>query len=361
MVQFPEHGMLGVPNRVGKEMLKPALEGFANGTFVRKIDAIRFLQSKGMWTKQKPEKYIDKFTEKLKDPYYPGLIEFPAWEVGRRKGHHEPIISLETYELNQKRLRKTDLNKRIRMDISSDFPHRGLIICRDCNGHLTGAWFPNGKGQRYRRYVCRNVACPSYNKVIKAEEIENKFMEILKQGVLKKEVDVLLKRTFDTVWTHEVKKMQDDKQVIEAQKKSLEQKLSEITDLMLASKSAAVRRAYEKQIENTEKEIEELEGQSMPELDLKVPYQTALEKAALLLKKPYIAWDKFDVFEKQKLFFFLFQAKLPYSRKFGYQTSQIPYAARLFEEFVAETTHLVEMPGVKPGSKTYSLFNYSQD
>lgn len=76
MVKDPLHGKIGIPNKVGLEILGPALEGFATGRFVHKIDAIRFMQSKGIWTGQRAEKYIDKFTEKLRDPYLAGFIEY---------------------------------------------------------------------------------------------------------------------------------------------------------------------------------------------------------------------------------------------------------------------------------------------
>jgi|GEM_PF-3674167 len=64
-----------------------------------------------------------------------------------------------------------------------------------------------------------------------------------------------------------------------------------------------------------------------------------------------------DLFERHKLFFFLFQEKLPYSRTEGYQTANIPTFASLFEEFATETTSLVEMAGVKPASKKHRLKN----
>ncbi len=360
MVKNPVHGMLSVPNKDG-QILKEALEGFAAGIYIRKIDVCRFLLQKHFWKTQKAEKYIDKITDIMRDPFYAGHIEYSAWEVSRRKGHHQGIISLETFDLIQKRLRKVDLNQRIRLDTSPDFPLRGVIIHDECKGHLTSAWYPNGKGKKYRKYVCHTKGCPSYNKPFSADEMESKFAEVLKKGAVKKETDLILKKIFDQVWEDEVAKIKESEQNSEQQKRALEKRLSDLTDLMLAAKSPALKRNYEKQSVKAASEIETIEGKSTNGIDLTIPYQTALEKATMLLKMPYIAWKKLNVHEQHALFFFFFQEKLPYSIKEGYQTHQIPYAARLFEDFVTQNTQLVEMPGVKPGSKTNSLPNYSQD
>lgn len=352
-VRHPDHGKLDVPNKEGLEILALALEGFANGTFQRVIDVCRFLVDRGFWTKQKPEKYIDKTKKMLLDPFYAGFIEYLEWEVELRPGKHQGLISWEIHELIVKRLSKTDLNKRVRMDISPDFELRGLIVCADCRGHLTGTWYPNGKGQRYRRYICQqNPNCPSFKKVIKAEEVEERFEVVLKKGQLKVGVDTVLKRMFNGVWDNEMEKLNHSQAGVDKQKRALEQKLSELTDLMLNARTETMKRAYERQIESVAKELDDLEGQSLSNLDLSVPYQTSLEKATLVLKKPDIAWENLDPFEKQRLYFFLFQEKLPYSKKYGYQTSEIPYSSKLFEDFVTQNTPLVEMAGVKPASKT---------
>lgn len=353
----PLYGKLSTPTTQGLEALKPALEGFANGTFVRKIDAIRFIQSKGVWTKQKAEKYLDKFTVMLKNPFYAGLIEYihpPLWNVSRRPGHHQGIISLETFELNQKRLRKVDLNQRIRIDTSSDFPLRGLIIHEECKGHITAAWYP-GRNKKYAKYVCHTAGCPNYNQPFSAKDVEDRFNKVLKRGALKDKVDVLLKKTFDRVWKDEISKMHATEKVSEQQKRALEKKLSDLTDLILTAKSPTVRKTYEQQIETTAKEVEGIDDNSSMAIDMTIPYQTALEKASLVLKKPHIAWKKLDPQEQHGLFFFLFMEKLEYSIETGYQTAKIPYAARLFEDFATQTTLVVEMAGVKPASKEDSI------
>ncbi len=335
------HGKMQIRNHEG-DVLAEAMEGFASGLYTRKIDVVRFLMSTGFWTKQRAEKYITKITEILKDPFYAGYIEYPAWDVERVKGKHEGIISLETFELIQKRLSKTDFNKRVRIDISPDFPLRGLIIHDECKGHITSGYYPNGKGSRYRKYVCHTKNCPTYNKPFTADIVEERFDAVLKGGALKKEIDAVVKEMFNRVWKDEVGKLQRGEDSLEQQKRAHENKLAGLTDLLLKAKTDPVKKNLEKQIEDEASELERITNQSISGVDLQIPYQTALVKVTLLLKKPDVAWKKLNIHEKHGLFFFLFQEKLSYSITEGYQTQEIPYSARLFSDFVEKTTPLVD-------------------
>ena len=337
-----EHGKIAMPNEEG-EVLRQALEGFANGMFIRKIDVCKFLVEKGFWKKQSPEKYIDKFTELIKDSFYAGFIEYSAWEVSRRLGKHKGIITLETFELNQKRLGNLDLGKRIRTDITDDFPIRGLQNCADCEHHITATWI-KGRNKRHPYYYCQNKNCPSYWKVIPKEIIESQFIKLLKKTALKKDVSKIVKVVFDKVWTDEIQNITKSQNDLKLKKVDLEKKIVELTNLVISAKTESMKRAYESQIEPLSEELE-LVSSSTPvtEIDLNIPYRTALNKATGLLKSPYDIWVSLDTREQQSLFYFVFEKKLLYSRNDGYRTAQIPSAIRLFEEFATSNTQDVEM------------------
>ncbi len=95
-------------------------------------------------------------------------------------------------------------------------------------------------------------------------------------------------------------------------------------------------------------EIEEIDKGSIGNLDLSIPYRTAIDKATKLLKSPYSVWQKIDIHEKHRLFYFLFEEKLSYSRTNGYRTDKNISAVRLFEEFATSNTLDVEMGGIEP-------------
>ncbi len=343
----PGHGKLAVVNKEGK-ILKIALEGFANGSYARKIDVCNFLVDSGFWKKQSPEKYIDKLTNILKDSFYAGYIEYPKWEVSRRAGQHKGIISLDTFNLIQKRLCKVTLGKRIRTDISDDFPLRGLLVCADCGSPLTGGW-SRGRNKRYPYYHCQNKSCISYGKSIEREAIEAGYLEILKEMKLRGDVSTLISKTFDRVWKEEVDTLNSNHKLLLSKKKELEDKMIDLTNLLISSKNSTLKNVYERQLEKLGGEIDGVESGIVDIDDVDdVPYRTALDKAIGLLKNPYNIWIELTTREKHDLFYFIFNGKLQYSINNGYRTSETSTAIKLFDSFIDTKPLDVDPRGIEP-------------
>lgn len=341
------HGTLSIPTKKGLEILKPALEDFATGKLLRKIDVCKFLIDKGFWKEKRPEKCIDDLTEILIDPFYAGYVEYlrPGWEVTRRKGRHEAIISIETFELIQKRLKNNGIYKSIRKDNSKDFKLRGLVICGECNGHLTAGWYKKAK---YPYYHCQNIKCSQFKKSIRRKDIEDRFDELLKNTNLKIDVTKVIELIFDRVWKQEVQSLKENESMTIRKRNDLSDKMQQLTNMAFEAKSASLRNAYEMQIEKTMQELENIDDQSLLDIDYNIPYRTALDKAVGLLKSPYSYWHKLTLQEQHELFFFIYESKLPYDKKEGYQTSKIQSYSGLFEDFVTTNSSSVDPRGFEP-------------
>lgn len=351
MVKNAIHGKVLTPKEPEAGHLKCAMEGFADGTFPRMIDCCRYLVKNKVWTKQDPVKYLDKFKEMLLDCVYAGDVEYTAWGVQRRKGVHVGLISYEVYEINKRKLNAESKGKRIRIDTSSDFPLRGLTVCASCERPLTGAW-SQGSTKKYAYYFCQNKDCEESRKNIRKDTLENDFNFLLKKQTLKEKSLKPLQSVFDSVWQEEVASLRRDHMQTTERMKELDQKIGELVDLARRSKSDAARGVYEKQIEDAAEERAFLEGApTLTETTLAVPYRTALEKVTVLLKSPYKVWFSLDVFEQHKLFFFIFDEKLAYSKKTGYRTDNLSCAVRLFEEFSIENSLDVEMAEIESASE----------
>ena len=354
MTKHPAHGKLAVPNEEGLTMLKPAMEMFAAGMLVRKVDVCRFLVEKGFWKKQSPEKYIDKLTQILKDPFYCGDLHYPAWEVSRRNGQQEGIVSREVFEKVQTRLHKDGAGARIRTDITPEFPLRGLLICTKCKRHLTGA-LSTGHSRKYPYYYCQYKACELYSKMFRREDAETAFKALLEHNTLKPEVGTLTGLVFDRVWEQEMGNVRQQERTAEGKAKELRERIRELSDL--ARKAAAnsadtLQRVYESQMEDSALELERLEHLLGGERDLEVPYRTALGKAIGMLENPITIWDTVDTTEKHRLFFFLFETKLEYSKIDGYRTADSLSNTRLFREFATANPLDVEVGRVELPSES---------
>lgn len=356
MVKDRLHGKIAVPYEPEAKLLAEAMVGFATGRFVRVFDACKYLVEKGFWSGN-PERYTEKLTLIFKDPFYAGYIEYLRWEVTRRLGHHKPIISLEIHDLIQKRLSKKSFNKRIRIDVSDDFCFRGLISCDECGSHLTGI-NANGRHHKYPLYYCQNKKCSIYRKSFRKKDIEDDFKKILTKQNLKTDVIDFLGVTFERVWKEEIKDFTEGLKRKENTKFELKEKIKGLMEVVVdKNKSPMLRRACEKEIEELAPQLQEMEQYQSEKTNLDIPYRTALNKATMFLKSPYEYWTNVDVLEKQRMFFFIFDEKLPYSKNLGYRTDKIPSAVRLFEEFAVTNPLDVEMGGSEPPSK--KLFDSS--
>lgn len=353
MVKDPAHGKLAIPNAQGA-ILAEGIDLFARRILVRKVDLCRFLVEKGFWKKQSPEKYIHLISEILIEPFYAGFIEYLQWDVTRRIGKHQPIISLDTFELIQKILRRENVHKRIRQDVSEDFSLRTLLLCDHCDRPYTAAW-SKGRTKRYAYYVCHNKACEYYGKSVSANVIEKQFKKLLLRNKLKPNVGSLVDLVFDRSWKAEVINVRVQQSIATSHKKSLEDRARELANAAISAKSEAVKRIYERQLEELAPQIENNEADALEELDFNIPYRTAIGKATGMLKSPYSVWRILNVSEKQRMFYFIFETKLPYNQKTGYRTDKTPQAIRLFEEFATQNPLDVDQRGIEPRTSSLQM------
>ncbi len=117
-----------------------ALEGFASGRFQTQAEVQRFLEGSPGFPKQKDGSVkFDRVTEMLTCVLYAGMIEYLPWSVSIRKGHHAGLITYETFQKIQMRL-KENAKAPARADLSQHFPLRQAVQCGSCGRLLGGAF-----------------------------------------------------------------------------------------------------------------------------------------------------------------------------------------------------------------------------
>lgn len=350
MVNDPIHGKLAMPN-ADADLIRVALENFSTGQLRQQIDVAKHLVDLNFWGKGKnPEKYLTRTKAMLQDPFYCGDVEHLDWEVERRPGKHQGLILRETYQRIQVRLNRPIATVRERLDISPDFPLRGLLLCSHCGRHLTAAW---AKQRTYAHYFCQNKECPLDNKTTRKKDVEDAFIALLKRNTIKADAEKVLLLAYERVWKQEIKSLEQREGRLAQQRKETRQKIAELTEVARKAQSDVVRGAYEREIEIAAKE---LEASDMPNdsADFSVPYRTALTKVVGMFKSPYTVWQSVGVHEQRHLFFFLFEKKLAYSKTEGYRTGDSLSTTRLFEELAATDSSSVD-PAIKTlnSLKTY--------
>ena len=117
------HGKLLVRDEPVASIIQEGLEAFASGRIETQGELKRFFESRPEFPKDTPRGEIryETIIRILNRPHYAGYIEVPEWGVSLRKGHHQGLISLETYEQVHERIRD-GARAPARADISTDFP-----------------------------------------------------------------------------------------------------------------------------------------------------------------------------------------------------------------------------------------------
>lgn len=157
------HGKLLVRDEPVASIVNEVMEGYASGRFESQAGVKRYLDNQKAFPKANGIVLQQVVTDMFSRVLYAGYIEHEPWGITRRKGHHEPLISLKTYERIQARKTERQIAP-ARPDINQDFPLRGAVTCDCCDKPLTSCWSRSATGKRYPYYWCQTKDCVMYRK-----------------------------------------------------------------------------------------------------------------------------------------------------------------------------------------------------
>ncbi len=181
-------------------IIQEALEGYASGRFQSQAEVKRFLELHPSLPLNKSGHIaFQRVTDILERPVYAGYVEAPTWSVSLRLGRHEGLISFETFQKIQERI-KGKTKAAARKDISADFPLRGFITCGDCNNPLTSCWSTSKTGKKHPYYMCFKKDCESHRKSIPRDKLEGEFEVLLGQLQPTDSLFHLAKAMFKDAW-----------------------------------------------------------------------------------------------------------------------------------------------------------------
>jgi len=357
----PIHGTIDVPNEKAP-IIKKALKMFARGKLENRMQVAQFLKDNGVFGKQATIKYSHRAKEILTNCFYAGYIEYQPWNVTRRKGHHQPLITFDEYNQIQVRLQKTDHFKPVRKDINPDFPLRGLVNCYYCKKKLTASKSKGRWGGLYYKYYCWNKNC--YLRTIKTiksvstDDLHEQFKELIEGFRATEKIISLTKVFFNTYLKIGLRERSESKNDSKGRKEILETKVDHLISLLAdPSTPSILKEQYQKKVISMSKEVEKIDSY----LDLNNDYaemlRTPFDKMCQILKNPYKIWESYDMRKKTALFKNLFEANLEYDPNVGFRTPKKTILIRLFEQFSALNIHDVNLPPKTSNPKTSKLLS----
>lgn len=335
------HGKLMVHDEPLASIVREALESYAMGRFRSQAEVKRFLEGKPDFPKDLPngEVRLWKVTKMLKQPIYAGYIEVPNWNISLRKGHHEPLISFESYTRIQENL-DAGARPAARKDINADFPLRGFVHCDDCGKPMTAAW-SKGCRKHYAYYLCDTRGCESKRKSIPRAKIEDGFSEVLKRMQPSKSFFALAKRMFIDAWEMRLAEAHSAKQTLVKQLKDVEAQIEGVLDRLVEANSPSVVSAYEKRIERLERDkiilAERVENYIPPKGRL----EEFIELSLQFLSRPWDIYENGSLAVKHTVLRLAFSEPLRYSRENGYRTTETTFPFKVLAGFNNQNDEMV--------------------
>lgn len=318
-------GKILVRDEPNASILQEAFEGYASGRFETQVEVKRFLEQQPSFPKDLPNGEIrnQRIYDMLTRMVYTGYVEAPNWGVGLRAGKHEGLISLETFEKIQARLKGT-AKAPARKDINADFPLRGFILCDDCNKPLTACW-SQGKHRKYAYYLCATKGCASYRKSIKRDELEREFETVLQKLQPAESLFGVARAMFRDAWDMRLAQAGQVLKTLKANVAKLESQIDGLLDRIVETSNASVVSAYEKKIAKLEREkalaVEKLVASGKPRRTLEESFEHALQ----FLSSPWSIWNNSDLLGKRTVLRLAFLEPLAFSRKEGLRTPNLAF------------------------------------
>lgn len=181
-----------VPNDLGKpratlkpsnmaSLVKEVLERFSQGDMT-KAELTRYAKSIGLRSRYGNILTEDRIGKLVENITYAGFVADNFTNYQPVKGVHEPLISLDTYELNQTILGKKKRRiGEVRQMFNPSYPLKGLVLCPSCMNPLYASAPKTGAGGKSPRYHCSRPQCKGKYKSIKASVMHEDFEDMLKR------------------------------------------------------------------------------------------------------------------------------------------------------------------------------------
>ena len=347
-IKHPDHGKLLAPDEPKASIIREALEGFACGRFPTREDVRRFLAEKGFTHRgESGIVYTEQVTRLLTRVLYAGCIEYKKWNVSFRKGKHQGLISMETFQRIRERLQENQRSPH-RKAIHEDFPLRGFVLCSGCRQPMTAAW-TQGRNQKYPYYRCKTKGCALHNKNIPRAKIEREFEHLLSKVKPRKNILEVIRIELLALWNKKIGNVEAIRQKRNARLETVKKDIKEYCALIKTAKSQTIRRTYEEQIEELEMEQVRL-GENIQKIEARTyEFEPALNKVIEFLKDPFLMWKTGDLAQQRLVLRMVFDELLIYDHEKGFYTATFSLPVELSCVPELDKMEVVEMPGIEPG------------
>jgi len=322
---------------------------YAAGRFETQVEVKRFLEGCPEFPKCFPNGEIrnQRVADILTYPLYAGYLEKADWGVSLRKAQHEPLISFETFQKIQTRMR-AGAKAPARKDISADFPLRGFIICHDCAKPLTACWSKSKTGKKHPYYLCPTKGCASYRKSIRRDVLEDEFNDTLRSLRPTEKLFTLARTMFKSAWTQRQAQADALLDSLRAESTKVDQQIEGLLDRVVDASTPSVITAYEKRIAALEQRklliTEKLEIRVRPAHS----FEELFELAFGFLRNPCKIWDSGQLTLQKMVLRLAFSEPISYCRNSGLRTPNLSLPFKMLTGLETGKMEMARPGGFEP-------------
>lgn len=346
------HGKLLVPHEPVASIIREAMEGYAAGRFASQAEVLRYLESEPLFPKSPTAIHSQRISDILNRVVYAGYVEYAEWNVTRRKGHHQAIVSYETWLKVQDRM-KARAHAPARTSLGEDFVLRGAVDCDECSKSLYSGW-SKGRNGLHAYYCCHNKTCPSYGKSIRRADIEGQFASLLRTMRPTRTLFNLAFEMLKDIWNDRTGLVQDRMKAVKVELHRLEQQADKLITMLLDASDASIAKRYEQRLSDIENQRIALNESLAGTKSKKAEFSEVFRTAFAFLANPYKLWE-FGTFEdKRKVLRLTFSDPLRYHRKEGFRTAKTTLPFKLLGQIYGLEKEMVDPTGIEPVTPTMS-------
>ncbi len=340
-------GQMLVRDEPAASVVAEALESFASGRLQSQSEIRRFLQDTPGYPKcSSGYVHPSRIQEILDRPIYAGYVCHEPWGIGMTKGHHDPLVSLSTWNRIQ-RLKDEARNAPARKDLHDDFPLRGFVSCDDCGRPMTACW-STGRHKKYPYYLCNTRGCDSHRKSIRREKIESDFEALLGSMTPTMELCRMIFEMMREQWGVRRQSAKEHESHLKRDLISIERKMSGLVDRILDAGPSCLAATYESRLKELEMQKAELQEKlsESPRIrgDLEGVFRTALQ----FLSNPLNLWQSERLEDKRAVLKMVFADRLSYHRENGFRTANTTLPFKALAHFSDNNLGMVEPGGIEP-------------
>jgi hypothetical protein len=276
---------------------------------------------------------------------YAGYVEYAEGNVTRRKGHHVPIISYDTFEKMQERL-KSRRPAQARADLGRDYILRGIVDCDECSAPLKSGW-SKGRSGLHAHYCCHTKTCPSYGKSIRRAEIEGQFEAELRALTPSEENVSHAYHWLKQVWKDLAKLVSDRAASVKAELHRLEQQADKLISMLLDASDSFIAKRYEQKLSDIEHQRIALQESLNTKKAKKADFGAKNRTAFAFLANPYKLWEKGTFEDRRKVLRLTLSDHLSYHRNEGFRTAKTTLPFKVLGQIYASKKHMVRTEGLE--------------